>query len=306
MSGLPVGGAAGRNKAMGNLARLVLLVCLGLYWPASAVHGKVAEKNPLKPTPIREFDIKTLALLGREIYQHDQLAWVATDVLLAKVKPEDLKKDNAAGWIVDVSFPTKPMVRFLRSGKAGLEASYDVYFAPGEKPRLAVPEDRTLTLPQFGAAKAAATAQQELSSGRHPWCGGSPNLVVLEDPDGSGYLVYFLRAKPSATAVPVGGHYRMSVSADGSKIEQVDRLFASCLTLDSLDVPAGATPEVLVMSHVVSATPVETHVFLSLQEKLPFCVMAGEKAWYVDKGRIGLYDLKSGQATYADETSPVK
>ena len=48
--------------------------------------------------------------------------------------------------------------------------------------------------------------------------------VVLDDPDGSGFLVYALGqgARPSDTVVH--GHFRVTVSADGSKAERVDAL----------------------------------------------------------------------------------
>jgi len=41
------------------------------------------------------------------------------------------------------------------------------------------------------------------------------------------------------------------------------------------------------MNHIVSATPLETHVFLSLQEKLPFYVVTKDgRLWNVDGGQI--------------------
>lgn len=252
---------------------------------------------PAKQQAIREFDVATLSRLGREIYQHDQLAWVATDVLMAGVKKEDLVAEKVGGWVVDVSLPAKPLVRFLRQHDGRVEAAYDVYFARGEKPKLSVPSSRELTEGQKAGAAASAAAQRALFDGTHPWCGGNPNTVVLDDPDGSGYLVYFLRAKPSQSAIPVGGHYRISVSGDGLTVEQIDQLFASCLTLDSKDLPKDAKPEALIMSHIVSATPLETHVFLSLQEKTPFYVTTGaDQAWYVSGGEITPPDKKSDQA----------
>jgi hypothetical protein len=48
----------------------------------------------------------------------------------------------------------------------------------------------------------------------------------------------------------------------------------------------GAKPVGIAVSHVVSDTPLETHVFLSLQEKLPFWVTAGGRTWIVENGAI--------------------
>ena len=43
----------------------------------------------------------------------------------------------------------------------------------------------------------------------------------------------------------------------------------------------------LVASHVVSPTPVETHVFLSLAYRQPLYIVTGDQFWPVQDGRIG-------------------
>jgi hypothetical protein len=250
---------------------------------ASVIASEAAEE---KPAPIRAFDVATLSRLGREIHQHDQLAWKATDVVMAQVGLERLKKDGGRGWVVDISDAKSPVVRFLRSGANGPESLCDVIFASNGTPELSVPKNRELTAIQQAQAGALETAKARFVAGDLAWCGGNPNTVVLDDPDGAGFLVYFLRAKPAMDQVPVGGHYRFTVSADGKKVEQVDRLFASCLTM-SKKAPDGSTTEMIVMSHVVSPTPLETHVFLTLQEGLPFLVTTMDgMAWGIEKGEI--------------------
>jgi hypothetical protein len=236
---------------------------------------------------IRVFDLSTTERLGREIYRHDQLAWVATDVMLAAVDSQKLAKEGVAGWIVDVSGKA-PIVRFVRKSEDAAEAAYDVSFREGAKPRLDTPEDRRLTQAQLAVYQASRAGAQALADRHLPWCGGSANTVVLPDPDGSGFLVYVLRPKPSADAVPIGGHYRITVSDDGKTIEQIDQLFASCLTVsNNRDIPKEAKPVGLVMSHVISDTPLETHVFLSLQEKLPFNVVTRDgQIWDIENGSI--------------------
>lgn len=256
----------------------------------SPLYGKKKAAAPEPRSAIREFDIETLGVLGRDIYRHDQLAWVATDLLLATISQDDLVKEGAGGWIVDTTEKNVAKVRFLRVTEDNTEAAYDIVFYEGMPPALVKPEDRTLTPYQALAAKAQSTATASLFDGSWPWCGGNANTVVLPDPDGSGFLVYFLRAKPEVKAVPVGGHYRVTVSADGTETEQVDQLFASCLTMDRESLPDGSEVVVLMASHVISRTPVETHVFLSLQEKLPFSIVTpDDEVWYVGEGRIYLY-----------------
>jgi hypothetical protein len=124
---------------------------------------------------------------------------------------------------------------------------------------------------------------------------GGYNYVVLDDPTGPGLLVYLLRPKGSANSVPIGGHYRISVSADGKNITQVDRLSASCLEMDKTggNLPKGSTVERLVASHIVSATPVETHVFVALQDKVRMTIVTPNKG--------GIWDVSDGKVTPMNE-----
>ena len=276
--------------------------CLFLvYGVALLVSAAVASERESPPdtalTPIRDFDVEVLARLGREIYQHDQLAWKATDIVMAQIGRSRLEKDGARGWIVDTSAKDADLVRFLRKRGNELEVLCDVSFPRAGAPELTVPTDRKLTDRQRLKAQALETAKDHFLKGSLPWCGGNPNSVVSDDPSGKGFLVYLLRAKPSGMEVPIGGHYRFSVSADGQQVDQVDRLFASCLTLNKKDVPNGSKLEVLFTSHVISKTPLETHVFLSLQEQLPFAVITPDSMiWYVDKGHMGVVgQMKDGK-----------
>jgi hypothetical protein len=205
---------------------------------------------------------------------------------MAQIGIQRLQKDGGRGWIVDTSEAGTPVVRFLRLGSDGLESLCDITFRPGKEPELSVPANRALTQAQRVQAEALETAKARFSQGDLAWCGGNPNTVVLDDPDGSGFLVYFLRAKPDMDQVPVGGHYRFTVTADGKNLERMDRLFASCLTM-SKKIPGGSSLEMMAASHIVSPTPLETHVFLSLQEGLPFMITTTDgMAWKIEKGEI--------------------
>jgi hypothetical protein len=169
-----------------------------------------------------------------------------------------------------------------------VEASYDVRFPLVGKPTMETPQNPRLSDRQLARFKALAIAQDRLGEGRFPLCKGNYNFVVLDDPAGSGFLVYFLHATNVAGEVPVGGHYRISVSGDGAAVTQVDRLSVTCLTVrkDS-NIPKGGKIVAAVVSHLVSDTPIETHVFLSLQEHMPFAVVTGnQRFWVVEEGRI--------------------
>jgi hypothetical protein len=93
------------------------------------------------------------------------------------------------------------------------------------------------------------------------------DYVVLDDPDHSGFLVYALATKPSE--IVMGGHVRVTVSADGGKAERVDALSRSLLL--SPKPPKGMEgqkPLTVSMSQIVSNRPLETCVYMSLHDSV--------------------------------------
>jgi hypothetical protein len=93
------------------------------------------------------------------------------------------------------------------------------------------------------------------------------DYLVLDDPDRSGFLVYALAAKPGE--IVMGGHFRVTVSADGGKAERVDALSRSLLL--SPRAPKGLEgqkPFTVSMSQIVSNRPLETCVYTSLHDKV--------------------------------------
>ncbi len=264
--------------------------------PAPSANQTVAPAEQELP-PIREFDLETIAALGRELYRQDQLAWVATDVLEDEVGFPIYRNEGGCGWVVETG-GAEPVVRFLRKKGDRIEAAYDIRFPERAKPVLVEPADRTLTARQLARHAARATALVPFSEGRYPLCqlrrGNHYNYAVLDEPGSDGFLVYLLRPKEGNHLVPMGGHYRVTVSADGKTLKQVDALSRSCLTMDrNREIPEGGKLVTMCMSHIVSATPVETQVFLSLQEKLPFCVITPDgTAWQIEDGQIEKSQVK--------------
>lgn len=87
------------------------------------------------------------------------------------------------------------------------------------------------------------------------------------DSDGSGFLVYALAS--ARNKIVLGGHLRVTVSADGSKAEQIDTLSRSLLFASS--PPKGFTgekPLTVSMSQTVSNKPLETSIYSSLHDKV--------------------------------------
>ena len=93
------------------------------------------------------------------------------------------------------------------------------------------------------------------------------NYIILDDPDGSGFLVYALAH--AKNEIILGGHFRVTVSADGSTAERVDAL--SNTLLRQPPPPKGnegEKPLTVSMSQIVSNRPLETFVYTSLHDKV--------------------------------------
>lgn len=247
---------------------------LGLMLVAAA---PVLAAETVRP-PIREFDPRTLEQLGATIYRQDRAAWLASDALVAKIK--DPAKEKIIGWVVE-GHGDAETVRFVRDTGQGPEIGFDVEVTAKGAGKPTTPADRALTDQERAAFAARMTAAKIAPKP----CAGTFNSVVAKDPTGDGWLVWLLSPSPSRGAVPVGGHYRFSISADGKTVKQVDALSASCLTLQP--PPPDARGAGMVASHIVSPTPVETHVFLTLAYRQPLFVVTGDQFWPVRNGRIG-------------------
>jgi hypothetical protein len=94
------------------------------------------------------------------------------------------------------------------------------------------------------------------------------DFLVVDDPDGSGFLVYAMPASGSSNIV-LGGNFRVTVSADGSKAERVDAMARTLLPAPKPPKGMeGQKPLTVSMSQLVSNRPLETCVYTSLHDKV--------------------------------------
>ncbi len=191
-----------------------------------------------------------------------------------------VEKIQKQGWIV-TEMEGQVVVRFIKKRKETFIPGYDVVFSSPEK---------GVVNKVNGALRPADQIQfkaRQLSLKDLPaYCSSRYNTVVLPDVDGSGFLVYVLAATTEPGKLMIGGHYRLTVSADGSKIERTDRLFKSCMTLEEGKDQEGEVAA-HVTTHVVSPTPLEVHVFLNLLHGRPIYVLTTDGIiWSVFQGVI--------------------
>lgn len=254
-----------------------------MRWLMAAVlctSAAMADDAPLPP--IRQFDLATIEKLGRAMYDQDQEAWRATDLLEARYKRDDLRARGLAGWIVD-SFPDRDVVRFVRAADAGPEPFYDVTFPKNGQPVLSEPAEHAFS-PEERAqydARTLALKSVELK------CSDTYNTVVLKDPEKPGWLVWVMAATTNPDTVIVGGHTRFTVSADGKTLLARDKLSKSCGGFSKKDLSGD-----FVTTEIVSLLPVESYVFASLSYRMVLRVETRDGAmWKINADMITPIDV---------------
>jgi hypothetical protein len=235
-------------------------------------------------TEIREFSVPTLERLGNEIYHRDRIAARASDLVL-KTYPV-ARSLKMRGWISD---PRKEgdTVYWITETPSGPSLAYTVTFHGSDKPDLQDVRGQPLP-PRIAVRYKARQTAFEAVKGRLfniPY-----NYEVLNDPDGSGFLVYAIGDTGKPGDVVIAGHFRITVSADGEKAERVDGLSRS-LMIDNRNKdpsPQGYHREMFVMSQIVSSKPVETLIYSSYRLGLPIAVAAvpDGQMWTVRDGKI--------------------
>ena len=87
----------------------------------------------------------------------------------------------------------------------------------------------------------------------------------------------------------VHGHFRVTVSADGSKAERVDAL-AHSVFVDTKGTPVAANYKkvAFAMNQPLGTRPVETLVYASNHMKIPIAVATPPhgQVWFIDNGKI--------------------
>jgi hypothetical protein len=164
----------------------------------------------------------------------------------------------------------------------------DGHMVTGEEPSPLTPERRRLI-------DALRVAREALGESEARLCAdANPNTVVLPpaSPDGP-VLVYFMTPATETGRYPMGGHYRVAVSADG-KVAETRPFAKSCLVVERGE----RSPVAMVVSHLLDPTPTEIHVFTMFAARLPIYVMtaSNERLWVVEssggQARIRLLDQK--------------
>lgn len=256
-----------------RIAALAAVVLLGGAAPA------VAQDAPA-PVPVEDWSHSRVIAMGEAIFRQDQAAAAATDALIAHLNGAP-PPAGFAGWIV-VDQGRDQLVRFVRMDGEVVRPAFDVPVRNGRAGPVTARETGDLSAPEQAQFRARLTAANNIGRLR---CSPQLNAVVLDDPDSEDWLVWLLTSTNDANVVPMGGHYRFRISSDGSTVVRRDMLTNSCLPMSKAG-PNGSRAVALTVSQIVSDGPVETHVFLSLQNAMPVYVAADGKVFEVNGARI--------------------
>jgi len=214
--------------------------------------------------------------LGLAIWRFDSAAARASDALVEKVGSPD---SRVLGWI----FADSDTLEVLFVGELGSELKifYRVRIGDGcTAPDVEILDPPVALTPSERSQAAALRKAQQTP---FPRVARAYNFVVLpaELVDQSGWLVYMLAATTNPDEMLVGGHCRIKVSPTMDNVE----VFPFALT--DLRAVAGENVREVTVTHLVSETPLEHHVYLNLLHRIPLRVLTKLGAWGIENGRIG-------------------
>jgi hypothetical protein len=251
----------------------------------------MTEDTRLPPPEDLRAAIEQSQLLGMALYLHDHASAIGTDVMLANVRaPKEL---GIAGYLTlrDVDEDGQPLDRWQVT-----------FFSAGDPPsalcRVRVPMQRGAT-PEFALidppTRMSDEAQRLIRARRAALAATRPsvqpqNPVILPGQmiGKDGILVYLLAGSTRNDVAVLGKHHRVLVSPDGETVMSVEPLSKTVIETP-LALPPGAVAGAgLWITHLVTAWPLETHVFVSLLHRTPVYVGTSRGNWVVDGARISL------------------
>lgn len=236
--------------------------------------------------PGTEPAVRSAEEIGKAMFEQDAISARATDALLSENILQSEKR--VRGWLTRKA-EGHWLVRFIGMAEAQdppFMAYYNVRFpvegySKGEITRLdpAQPLEGE-ELAMFGAREAALRAMPSRCSDRY-----NPVILPGNIAHADGWVVYLLAATMTPGEVVIGGHFRVELSPTGTEVKRVLPLSKSCLRLPPFNRP-GSQQIAAMTTHLISDTPIETHVYLSLLHRTPIYVSTDLGVWKVEGGKI--------------------
>lgn len=247
----------------------------------------VSEQRLPPPDDLRQ-EIERSIAIGVALYRNDRASALATDVMLANVPAP--RKLGIAGYLTfqDGSEDGRP-----------LDTWRTTFFSADDPPnelcvvRVPTQPDTTPTFTSSALRTPLSSGMQLMARVRQTALAAiaphaqPQNPVILPSPDKPGFLVYLLAGTPRNNVAVLGQHHRVLVSLDGQSILNLEPLTKSIIEIP-LETPDGQESAGFFVTHLVTAWPLETHVFASLLHRTPVAVGTSRGTWVVEGTRISL------------------
>jgi hypothetical protein len=223
--------------------------------------------------PADEAELAGITSRGRAIADYDQVAWHATDAVLALPGANDkigmyIGRQTAKGWVVAFGKLNEKKDAFLLAFET--EPTGDV-LKPHVIVHTPIIEDRGEWLNEARAFEVARSVKPHTSR--------QYNGTVLQLGDKSWY-VYFYPAQTTFETYPVGGDMRYLVSNDGLTILETRHLHATEVVELGMKLPGGDHPALTAHDKALYDSPEDTDVANVLMMGGIPMVVAGEKFVY--------------------------
>jgi hypothetical protein len=224
---------------------------------------------------------------GQLLFDVDRAAWVTTDDLQARLG--EAERRLIRGWTVERD--GSGLVATYFGGEGG--ARFALYRGRVENrqvvSREVFPEGARPPLTPLQRRLADAFAAVRRIDER-PCTPAAFNAAVIppDTPDGP-IDAYALSAQTDANSFPFGGHYRVTIAADGTQSGKRG-FMRSCFNAPRPEpMQDGSTPVGMMLTHLLDQIPTEIHVFMSIWIGMPVYVgTTDRRVWSVEGNRIRL------------------
>ncbi len=281
---MPVGRALFATESVPSMSKFTRLLA-GLCGVASLWTAQAGEAG------LHSYAPATIEQIGRSLYEQDRRVAIASELVHDNF---DVEAEHMIGYVT-TGEPKQLVVRYLQPADNTLKVVVDAVFDDLLLPALVQPKDASVSPSEMAQAHARRLAAEDLASR----CDGRYNTLAVTDPDGGGVVIYGIAASADPAKVMIGGHVRFRFSADGRSLRAVEPLSTSCAvtTREALGKAAASDGrEGQAIRNVLSDTPLESHVLLSLLYDVPLYVVTADlKMWKVSQGTMKVVREQPGE-----------
>lgn len=249
--------------------------------PGEALFGQTPV---IAATPEEKAEVALAVSRGKALYNQDYLAWHGSDFAVAK---KMLPKNGKGLGFIAIPTAARAGTFYLLSAGKNDQVQADTFIADesGEftvGPHLdSLPESLAIRLKVLKIAREA----------KFTMCSPALNTVVLQHENGRDWLVYIMSATQKFEEVWIGGHTRIHVSEDGSKVLSITPSTKACIAFDAKALRASGKNAANPLTQILTNVPTEYHVMQSLAHAVPLTIVTETGVWRVTGDKIDKHSV---------------